>query len=145
MRQECRERFPYHSGVAIPTCFPAVSHVPGCMPGSLTSVFLWSRWRGQRSWHSRPMCNPQFYVSGKRPMVFIVTRYHTKNRHTNSFFITTMHCLAATRWLVGVSDLGTKIGVVYGKVCDVLWLARKTMSYRMYAIKRFSIKMFNIS
>ena len=30
--------------------------------------FLWSRWRGKRSWHSRCMRNPQFCVSGKRPM-----------------------------------------------------------------------------
>ena len=27
-----------------------------------------SRWRGKRSRHSRRMRNPQFYVSGKRPM-----------------------------------------------------------------------------
>ena len=45
-----------------------VTHVPGCMPGSLTSGFLWSRWRGKRSRHSRRMRNPQFYVSGKRPI-----------------------------------------------------------------------------
>ena len=30
-----------------------VTHVPWCMPGSLTSDFLWSRWRGKRSRHSR--------------------------------------------------------------------------------------------
>ena len=46
-----------------------VTHVPWCMPGSLTSGFLWSRWRGKRSRHSRRMRNPQFYVSGKRPIV----------------------------------------------------------------------------
>ena len=45
-----------------------VTHVPWCMPGSLTSCFLWSRWRGKRSRHSRRMHNPQFYVSGKRPI-----------------------------------------------------------------------------
>ena len=45
-----------------------VTHVPWCMPGSLTSGFLWSRWRGKRSRHSRRMCSPKFYVSGKRPM-----------------------------------------------------------------------------
>ena len=44
-----------------------VTHVPWCMPGSLTSAF-WSRWRGKRSWYSRRMRNPQFYVSGKRPI-----------------------------------------------------------------------------
>ena len=42
--------------------------VPLCMSGSLTSGFLWSLWRGKRSRHSRHMRNPQFYVSGKRPM-----------------------------------------------------------------------------
>ena len=45
-----------------------VTHVPWCMPGSLTSSFLWSRWRGKRSRHSRRMRNRQFDVSGKRPM-----------------------------------------------------------------------------
>ena len=46
-----------------------VTHVPLCMPGSLTSDFLWYWWRGKRSRHSRRMRNPQFDVSGKRPMV----------------------------------------------------------------------------
>ena len=41
-----------------------LTHVPWCMPGSLTSDFLWNRWRGK---HSRRMRNPQFCVSGKRP------------------------------------------------------------------------------
>ena len=45
-----------------------VTHVPRCMPGSLTSGFIWSGWRGKRSRHSRLMRNPQFSVSGKRPM-----------------------------------------------------------------------------
>ena len=40
-----------------------LTHVPWCIPGSLTS-----RWRGTRSRHSRRMRNPQFHVSGKRPM-----------------------------------------------------------------------------
>ena len=44
-----------------------VTHVPWCMPGLLTSIFLWSRWRGKR--HSQRMCNTQFYVSGKRSML----------------------------------------------------------------------------
>ena len=45
-----------------------VTHVPWCMPGSLTSGFLWSWWQGKRSRHSRRMRSPKFYVSGKRPM-----------------------------------------------------------------------------
>ena len=39
-----------------------VTHVPWCMPGSITSSFLWS------SRYSRRMRNPQFWVFGKRPM-----------------------------------------------------------------------------
>ena len=45
-----------------------VTHVPWCMSVLLTSAFLWSRWWGKRSRHSRRMRNPQFYVSGKRPI-----------------------------------------------------------------------------
>ena len=45
-----------------------VTHAPWCMPGSLTSDFLWGRSHGEGSRHSRRMRNPQFYVSGKRPM-----------------------------------------------------------------------------
>ena len=68
--RECRERFPCHqiqrkplgsnSGMHHGTC---VTHVPWCMSGSLTCGA-----RGKRSRHSRRMRNPQFYVSGKRPM-----------------------------------------------------------------------------
>ena len=35
-----------------------VTHVPRCMPESLTRGFLWNRWRGKRSRHSRRMRNP---------------------------------------------------------------------------------------
>ena len=62
MRRERWERFPRHRGLAIPTCITARAW---CMPGSLTSGFLFSRLRGKRS---RRMRNPQLYVSGKRPM-----------------------------------------------------------------------------
>ena len=52
-----------------------VTHVPWCMSGSLTSGFLWSRWRGKRSRHSRRMRNTQFCVSGKRPMSWLKQRF----------------------------------------------------------------------
>ena len=45
-----------------------VTHVPWCMLGWLTNYFLWRRWRGKRSRHSRRMHNPKFCVSGKRPV-----------------------------------------------------------------------------
>ena len=52
-----------------------VTHVSWCMPGSLTSGFLWSRWRGKRPRHSRRMRNAQFYVSGKRSMAQFVETF----------------------------------------------------------------------
>ena len=61
MRRECRERFP--RGLAIPT---SLTHVPWCMLGTQTSVFLWNQWRRKRSRHTLCMRNQQFYVSGKR-------------------------------------------------------------------------------
>ena len=76
MRWECRERFPRHRLQRKPqvsdpdmhhgTC---VTHVPWCMSGSPTC-----NGRGKRSRHSRHMRNPQFYVSGKRPMAPIFSR-----------------------------------------------------------------------
>ena len=60
LKPQVRDPDMYHC-----TC---VTHVPRCMPGSLTSGFFWSRWREKRSRHSRRMRSPQFYVSGKWPM-----------------------------------------------------------------------------
>ena len=45
-----------------------VTHVPWCMPGSLTSGFFGSRWRRKSSRHPRRMHNPQFFASGKKSM-----------------------------------------------------------------------------
>ena len=82
-----------------------VSHVPWCMPGSLTSGFLWSRWRGKRSRHSRRMRNPQFYVSGKRPMQWFMS-YHVILDH----IITAPH----RKWSVYFQALWLVVHVVFG-------------------------------
>ena len=37
-----------------------VTHVPWCIPGLLTSGFLWIRWRGKRSRHSRQCATSNF-------------------------------------------------------------------------------------
>ena len=86
---------PRISGTHNGTC---VMHIPWCMLGSLTSSFLWSQWWEKRSRHSQRMRNPQFYVSGKRPMghwqaakgemytyFLIITLYH------NFMYILTYH------------------------------------------------------
>ena len=61
-----------------------VTHVPWCMSGSLTSGFLWNRWRGKRSRHCRRMCNPHFYGSGKRPIVPIASWYEARAKVTTN-------------------------------------------------------------
>ena len=69
-----------------------VTHVPWCMPESLSSGFL-CRWRGKRS---RRMRNPQFCVSGKRPMApncVTFTEYlrYGKYKHTQQKCVVFCH------------------------------------------------------
>ena len=70
-----------------------VTRVTWCMPGSLTSCFLWSRWQRKQSQHSRRMSNPQLYVSGKRPIgprEFPVTACENANStSSNCLFVLT--------------------------------------------------------
>ena len=66
-----------------------VSHVPWCLPGSLTSGFLWNRWRGKSSRHSRRMRIQQFYVSSKRPIMVLEEYPHYA--HTRSHIRTHTH------------------------------------------------------
>ena len=68
-----------------------VTHVPWCMPGSLTSGFHWIRWWGKRSRHSRRMRNPQFCVSGKRPIA--VDNRHKQSRKSTTQEICTRFAL----------------------------------------------------
>ena len=59
-----------------------VTHVPWRMPGLLTSGFIWSRLRGKRSRHFQRMRNPQFCISGKRP----ITRHNREKKQTKISF-----------------------------------------------------------
>ena len=102
MRRECRERFPRPQRVSDPdmhhgTC---VTHVPWCMPGLLTSGFLWSWWRGKRSRHSRRMRNPQFRVSGKRPIVVNSDKVTAKKFRCAAVTCAEICCdLLASNWI----------------------------------------------
>ena len=58
-----------NAGTFSPPPRVSVTHVPWCMPESLTSGFLWSRWLEKFSRHFRCMYNMQFGVSGKRPII----------------------------------------------------------------------------
>ena len=70
-----------------------VTHVPWCMPGSLTNGFRWSRWRGKSSRHSRRMRNPQIYVSGKRPMCYSYLRSHQRTTASGEIVTTTTNLI----------------------------------------------------
>ena len=63
-----------------------VMRVPWCMSGLPTSSFLWNQWREKRSRHSRCMRNPQFCVSGSRPIGWkacdcVVSGRNDKDKH----------------------------------------------------------------
>ena len=118
-----------------------VTQVPWRMPGSLTTGFLWSRWRGIRSRHSRRLCNPQFHVSGKRPMAWLTKCQYsnpagcgqkTIKRH-QAFNDAASHwkeiytlCLIATWWIescrtfTASHDDDKSLGVI---ILDFLFLA----------------------
>ena len=66
MRWECRERFPRHRRLAIPTCITARAW--RTCRDACRDWKKWSRWRGKHSRQSRRMRNLHFYVSCKRPM-----------------------------------------------------------------------------
>ena len=116
MRRECRERFPSHRGLAIPTCITARAwpHVPWCMSGSLTSGFLWNRWRSKRSRHSRRMRNQKFYVSGKRPMAaHVMSRWQFISNNILSSYLKTknMYCCFKRKW----NNFHRLLSVVYSE------------------------------
>ena len=64
-----------------------VTHMPWRMLGSLTSGFLWCQWRGTRFWHSRRMRNPQFCISGKRPMAIRLFWHKTIDLSFHLYFV----------------------------------------------------------
>ena len=72
-------------------CQIAVTYMPWYMPGYLTSSFLLRWCRGnhcRHSWHTR---NPQFYVSGKRPIHLCSHRWwsHVECRCVNQSCVST--------------------------------------------------------
>ena len=77
MRRECRERFslsPTSKETARKLSRHVSQHV--CRARAERHVGITNlRWRGKRSRHFRRMRNPQFYVSGKRPIDDISALY----------------------------------------------------------------------
>ena len=82
-----------------------VAHVPWCMSGSLTGGFLWSWKMRKRSRNSRRMSNSQFYVSGKKPVLWCHHDIHWPKRtnkmltsycYVTSYLITPMDAMTVT-------------------------------------------------
>ena len=74
MRRKCRERFPHHwlqRKLLVSDPLHAsrhVRHASAIMHVVNTNPWWWEKC-SRHSWH---MCNPQFYVSGKRPMECLI-------------------------------------------------------------------------
>ena len=62
-----------------------------------------SRWRGKPSRHSRRMRNPQFYVSGKSPMV--VSQYQDNNTSTWITIIKMTQCHDSLIFTMGITTI----------------------------------------
>ena len=101
-----------------------VTHVPWCMPGSLTSGFIWSRRRGKRSRHSLRMRNPQFYVSGKRPMATMILYFNKIHMYHD---INTFQHLCI--WVIPTLFIGFLLG------CDDFYQTNVLINFK-------SLKMF---
>ena len=125
-----------------------VTHVPWCMPGSLTSGFLWSRWREKRSRHSRCNHNRQFYVSGKRPIV----RMQTDNSY---FYNIVSQCFTKTKHIIVVHLASKQFNWPYfttwcpeseyiegcglKRVCKEVFCQRKRDTYFAIYLKRLMV------
>ena len=100
-----------------------VTYVPWCMPGLLTSGFLWNQWRGKRSRHSLLMRNQEFYVSGKRPMMIQFIHPHMRSRMLDKlilvpYIFTKTH--VSGNCLVPSSNKPLP-GPALAKLYDVIW------------------------
>ena len=110
MHRECRERFPCYQLQRKPlisnphmhhgTC---ITHVPWCMLGSLTAL------AGKTFLAFQRVHDPEFYVSGKRPM-----KYFCFNSRCNKTYIMTaipliypIHTWILV-WLIGTRKIWTK-------------------------------------
>ena len=86
-----------HSDIHHGAC---VTHVPWCMLGSLTSGFLWSRWRRIHSRHSQRMRNPQFYASGKRPIAVTLKIWCEPLSSVVNWISYTLNCVSRQLWCI---------------------------------------------
>ena len=78
------------------------THVPWCLPGSLTGGFLWNRRRGKGSRLSRRKRSPQFYVSGKMPIkgfkLYLAASRETLRVHMFPNFIPWVFVVLIRHW-----------------------------------------------
>ena len=100
------------------------------------------RWRGKRSRHSRRMRNPQFYVSGKRPIAHVHSRRKnysstvpTDAALTNS--IVSMSVLKISMWYPPQNVLDSvQSSTVYNCVIDrLIWFANQFLLNTKYIRK----------
>ena len=113
-------------------------HVPRCMPGYLISGFLWSRWRGKRSRHSRRMRNPQFFVYGKRPMRVAFKHLHDQvdKWYTLQYICTLLYPICVQRDGEYIKHLAKKASILYYMSFSVLYLFNVKIYYGIQSIEK---------
>ena len=123
MCRECWKTFPPRDSDPEMHHRMCVAHVPWCIPGSLTSGFLWSRWRRKRSRHSPAMHNPKFYVSGERSMGYegvssVQCILDISRSHFSTILTMDTHTIARPS---GVSSVNTKSELCFSFVSDAIY------------------------
>ena len=145
MRQECRERFPRHQlqrgplvsdpGMHHGTC---VTRVPWCMLGSFTRGG-----RGKCSQHSQRMRNPQFYVSGKRPMQAALKRLVLKPKHYHQIRSRTLllisHCVDRSSSTAMLLMMDKVVCILWGKIFITIAISPSRLDRITYSLT-FSAK-----
>ena len=97
-----------------------VTHVPWCMPGSLTSGFLWSRWRGKRFRHSRRMRIPYFTYLVRGPYHKIIHFHRITSSYTLEYHVSQISILTPSAfWYLAIT----------GRVADTNWILHNVLIF----------------
>ena len=138
MHGECRERFPRHCVLEIPTCIRARAWrtCRDACPRSLTSGFLRIRWRRKRSRYSRCMRNPQFCLSGKRPMYFD-TNYSVSRRMRRHLIFSEIVINTEMWWLpwLWFIEIFVEVSNAIARFCCLEWCIKFPQIYASFSIQ----------
>ena len=96
----------------------SVTHVLWCIPGSLNSGFLWSRWRENVPGIPGSCVIHNFAVSGKRPMAYILLGYAA------------VYVRVALTMSISITSLFPGTLVIIQRNSDTEWFLMYTLPYK---------------